>query len=453
MNKSWLSYWQKLTTGSINRQIFSAVFTVAVFTAGVKLAAIAKEIVVAWRFGTNQQLDAFLIALIIPSFAVNVIAESLNAALIPTYIRVRDREGTPAAHKLLASATVCSTTLLILATCIIAGTASLYLKAIAPGFSPDKLDFTRNLLWLITPIICLSGIRTIWGAVLNAGEKFALAAVAPVIIPGISILLLLFVPSWGVFALAIGLVLGTFLELVLLGSVLRRQKIPLRPRWSGFDSNLRQVIGQYIPTVAGALLICSAMPIDQSMAAMLSPGSVAALNYSNRLIASPISLMTTALGTAVIPYFSKMIAADNWQDLQVTLRKYLGLIFAVTIPLSIGFIIFSEPIVKLMFERGSFSAADTQVVATIQQLYALQIPFYLANILVVRLINSLNKNQILFWLSAVNLTLNIVMNYIFVKIIGIQGIALSTSLVYIFSFSFTFIFTRKKLKEKIIINK
>mgnify|MGYP003471086369 CR=1 FL=1 len=448
MKKSWLSSWRKLTSGSVNRQIFSAVFTVGLFTGFVKLMAIAKEIIVAWRFGTNEQLDAFLIALIVPSFAINVVAESLNAALIPTYIRVREQEGTKAAHRLFASATVCSTALLLIATLIIASTAPLYLRIIASGFTQEKLILTQNLLWSLTPIICLSGIRTIWGAILNAGERFAMAAFTPIIIPVISILLLLCLPSWGVFALTAGLVLGGLLEIVLLAWVLKKQSIPLRPSWFGFDSNLRQVIGQYIPTAAGALMVCSAMPVDQVMAAMLSPGSVAALNYSNRIIVSPISLMTIALGTAVIPYFSKMIAANNWQDLQKTLDKYLSWVFIFTIPLSVGLIVFAEPIVRLMFERGSFLPSDTLIVATIQKFYALQIPFYLANILLVKLINSLNKNQILFWLSACNLILNISLNYFFVKTIGIQGIALSTSLVYVFSFSFAFIFVRYQLNKK-----
>lgn len=101
MKKSWLNFWRKLTSGSVNRQIFSAVFTVGLFTGFVKLTTIAKEVIVAWRFGTNEQLDAFLIALIVPGFAINVVAESLNAALIPTYIRVREQEGTKAAHRLL----------------------------------------------------------------------------------------------------------------------------------------------------------------------------------------------------------------------------------------------------------------------------------------------------------------------------------------------------------------
>ena len=450
MNKSWRDIWKKLTSGSVNRQIFSAVFTVGLFTGVVKLAAIAKEMIVAWRFGTSEEIDAFLIAFIIPSFAINVIAESLNAALIPTYIRVRDREGTRAAHRLFSSAAVFSILLLIFAALILAATAPIYLQILASGFSPDKLTLTRNLLWSITPVICLSGIRTVWGAILNAGERFAMAAFTPIIIPGVSILLLLGVPQLGVYALTIGLVVGSVLELFLLAWTLNRQHYPLRPKWFGLDANLRQVIDQYIPTAAGALLICSAMPIDQAMAAMLAPGSVAALNYSNRIIVSPISLMTIALGTAVIPYFSKMIAAHDWHGLQKTLSKYIGLIFIFTIPLSAGLIVFAEPIVRLMFERGSFVVSDTIIVADIQKFYALQIPFYLANILVVKSINSLNLNQILFWLSACNLTINVTLNYVLVKLIGIQGIALSTSIVYIFSFSFAFIFVRRKLKQKII---
>ncbi|ELS03855.1 putative membrane protein, putative virulence factor [Xenococcus sp. PCC 7305] len=449
MRTSWLNYWQKLTTSSIDRQIFSAAFTVAVFTAVVKLASIVKEILVAWQFGTDDSLDAFFIALVIPSLAINVVAGSLNAAFIPTYIRVRDREGFVSAQKLFANTSIFSSFLLVLATLTVATTAPCYLKVIASGFPPEKLELTCKLLWSIAPLICLSGIRTIWGAVLNAWEKFALAAVAPILTPLVSIVLLYSFPGWGVFALTIGLLMGTLLELVILAVILRKQKLIIYPRWSGLDANLRQIINQYIPAAAGALLICSAMPIDQSMAAMLSPGSVAALNYGNRLIASPISLLSTALGTAVIPYFSKMIAAENWQDLQGTLRKYLGLIFAGTVPLAIGLMVFSKPIIELMLQRGSFTATDTQMVVPIQTLYALQIPFYLANILLVRLINSLNQNKTLFYLSAANLTINVVLNYLFMQWLGIIGIALSTSCVYIFSFLYALVFTHRALKTKV----
>ncbi len=442
-----LDAWKKFTSGSINRKIFGAAVTVALLTAFVKLMAVVKELVVAWRFGTGDAIDAFLIALLVPSFIINVVANSFNAALIPTYIQVRQQEGTTAAQKLLAGTIVWSLGLLGITTVLMVVTAPLYLPWIALGFGPEKLDLTFRLLCAIAPVVLLTGIVTIWGAVLNAGERFALVALSPIITPAISVVFLLIFKSWGIFSLTAGLVCGTLLEMVLLGAALKRQGISLRPRWHGFDIHLRQVAGQYAPMIVGALLICSAGVVDQSMAAMLSPGSVAALNYGNRLISSPISLLSTALSTAVIPYFSKMVACEDWIEVRRTLMHYLRLVFIITVPLTGLLLAFSEPIVQVLFQRGSFTAQDTHLVAQIQAFYSLQLPFYIANILVVRLITSMRLNHALMWVSGFNLLINISLNYLFMQWIGIKGIALSTSCVYLFSFLYLLFFTNKSLKR------
>ena len=435
--KKWRDFWGKLTSGSANRQIFGATLIVAIGTALVKLAALAKELVVAWTFGTTDAFDAFLIALLIPSFIVNVVANSFNVALIPTYIKVREQEGIMVAQRLFSGATVWSLGLLGITTIAMIVTAPLYLPWIAGGFSPEKLDLTFKLLCAIAPMVLLSGMLTIWGAILNAGERFALTAISPIITPAITIILLLLDNSWGVFALATGLVFGEILEIVILGVTLKRQHISLLPKWYGFDTNLREVANQYFPMIAGGFLMCSASLVDQAMAAQLSPGSVAALNYGNRIIALPITITTTALSTAVIPYFSKMVARADWTGIHHTLRRYLFLIFCITVPLAALLYLGSEKIVEIMFQRGTFSTKDTIMVAKIQAFYALQIPFYVANILVVRLISALQANHILMWGSAINLIVNIGLNYIFMKMLGISGIALSTSCLYAICFSFT----------------
>ena len=430
--------YRKLTSGSINRKIFGAAVTVALMTMLVKVAAVFRELVVAWRFGISDALDAFFIALLIPSFIISVVAESFNAALIPTYIRVREQEGNQAAQRLLSGTIVWSMGLLGVTTILILATAPLYLPYLASGFTPEKIDLTFHLLCAILPNVLLSGIIVIWSAVLNAGERFALAALSPITTSIITIILLLMFPSWSVFSLAAGLVGGAALEISLLGVLLRKQGISLRPKWHGFDTHMQHVAKQYVPMIAGAFLMCSTLLVDQSMAAMLLPGSVAALNYGNRLVALPINIATQALGTAVIPYFSKMVAEQNWKGVRHTLKHYMRLIFFITVPLTVLIVIFSDLIVKIMLQRGSFTANDTYLVAQIQSFNALQIPFYVANILVVKLISALRANYILMYGSLINLTANIILNYLFMQKLGIAGIALSTSCVYMISFSFVY---------------
>ena len=442
-----LSLWQKWGKGSINRQIFTATIIVGLLTGIGKFASVGKELVVAWKFGTGDELDAFVMAMVVPSFVINVIAGPVKLALIPVYIKVREQQDRSPAQKLLSGVIARATVLLLITAIIVAVSSPLYLPLLASGFSVEKLELTNNLLWLISPTILLFGIINIWGGVLNAGEKFALAAVSPIITPLVTIMTLLALPGWGIYALVAGLTCGSFIEMIVMGIGLLRQGIYLQFKWTKYDANIDQVRKQYFPIITGAFLMSSTALVDQSMAATLSPGSIAALGYANRVIALPLTLVTLALGTAVVPYFSKTIAQKDWRKIEHTFKYYLKLIFLTTVPLTIFFILASKLIVQLLFERGSFTAEDTQLVTQIQVFYALQIPFYIAAIFVVRLINSLGINRFLAWGSAISLIINIVANYVFVQWIGVKGIALSTSCVYLISFIFLYTITNKYLKK------
>lgn len=402
----------------------------------VKVASVGKELIVAWRFGTGDDLDAFFIAWLVPSLLIVVLADSFNGALLPIFIRVRQQEGYQSAQKILSSILVLSLAFLGIATVLMVITAPVYLPLIAKGFSSEKLVLTKQLLIVIAPIVPLSGISVIWGTVLNAGERFAGAALAPISTPLISIFFLLVCKQLSIFALPLGFVCGAIIEIIFLGIILKKQGYFLLPKWQGFDRHLRYCTRQYLPTLAGAFLMFSTTIVDQSMAALLSPGSVAALNYGTKFVALPINLTATALSVAVIPYFSKMVADYHWFELYSTLKRYLLLVFVTTLPLTGLFIIFSPQLVELLLQKGAFSSADSQLVGRIQAFYALQIPFYVAATLVVRALVSMGLNHVLIWAAGLNLLINIQLNYSFINWLGVEGIALSTSCVHACSFIF-----------------
>jgi putative peptidoglycan lipid II flippase len=440
-----LDSWKKLTSGSTTRVIFGAVVTIALLTSVVKFAVVAKELVVAWRFGVGDDLDAFLIALLVPSFIVNLVAGSFNASFIPTYIRVREMESPAAARKLFSGVMVLGASLLCVAIILIIALASLYLPLIARGFSTEKLHLTFSLLCLSAPVILLSGVATIWGAVLNAGERFALAAFSPIITPIVSMIFLLAAYDRGIYALALGLLCGAALEMFLLGAALKRQGISLMPRWHGADPHLRQVAKQYLPMIAGAFIMGGTTIVDQSMAAMLSPGSVAALNYGNKAVAFITGLAAATLATAATPYFSSLVAREDGREVRHILKRYLWLIFSISIPAMILLIWFSEPLTRALFQRGAFSPEETGMVARIQSFFAFQIPFYIAVILMVRLISSFRASHILLWSAIISLAVNVVFNYLFMRWLGVAGIALSTSVVYLVSFTYCYLVINRLL--------
>lgn len=418
----------------VSAPILSAAAVVAAMTLLAKLVALAKEMTVATLFGTGDDLDAFLVALLVPSFAITVVAGSFHAAFLPAYVRARHERGPEAAQRLLSGVlTACLALLSVMTLALVLGARS-YLPLLASGFGEEKLETTRRLLCLLAPAVLLRGVSTLLAAVLNALERFALAAVAPAIIPASILLVLLF--RNGIDALVFGTILGMALEAFLLAASLRRRGISLRPRLPVWDADLRRVAGQYLPMVSAALLLSSTTIVDGAMAAMLGAGSVAALHYAVKLVAFPLGLGTTALGTAVIPYFSRMAAEGDWDGVRATLRRYLVLVFAVTVPVALALFAASQWAASWIYERGSFSAEDTALVGEILALLALQIPFYVASVLVVRLLSAVFANHILLIGNVIGVTLNVVLNLLFMKKLGVAGIALSTACVYLVSFLF-----------------
>lgn len=431
--------WNRWTGASVNRSIFGAALIVAAFTVVARLVSVAKELVVAGSFGTGDALDAYLIAFLLPSFTISVVAGSFNAALIPTFIKVRDQQGHEPAQRLLSTVMFWTLALLGAAVLVLFASARWLLPLIASGFSAEKLALTRALFYLLLPVLVLSGFSTLWSAILNAGQTFALPALVPVITPCVIIAAILAAgKAWGIYAVAGATLGGAVVETGFLGWQLKQRGYRLWPRRHPGDAAAREVLGQYLPMVAGALLMSSTLLVDQSMAAMLGPGSVAALNYGNKVVSVIVSIGSLAISTAILPHFSRMVAADDWGNIRHTLKTYSRLILLSALPITCILVFWSEPMTRLLFERGTFTARDTGVVSPVATGLAMQIPFFLVGIVGVRLLNAMGKSRSIMLICLVNMLVNVVANYVLMKYIGISGIALSTSLVYLISCALIF---------------
>ena len=341
---------------SVNGRIFTAAVIIAALASVVKVVSLAKEMLIARIFGAGDALDAFYVAILLPSFLSSIIVNSYGSAFVPTYIQVRETEGDLAAQRLFSTVAAFNLAVLLGFTVFLAVTAQWLLPIIGSEFGPAKLALTRTLFFISLGLLLVAGLSTLWRAMLNARECFALAALAPVMYP--VIILIAIVASSGsrrIYALALGSVLGTLGELAIVGYGLWRRGIPIIPRWYGLTGPVRQVLRQAAPVTAGAVLMGANILIDQSMAAMLGSGSVAALNYANKLVSLLLSIGVSSLATAVLPTFSRLSANQDWAGLRRVVNTYTNLIALVTVPLTMALIIFSEPIIATFFQGGAFS--------------------------------------------------------------------------------------------------
>jgi putative peptidoglycan lipid II flippase len=414
-----------------------------------KVVAMARDVAIASYFGTSDAVDAFFIALAVPTYVSYVLTGSLPVALVPVYLRVQARDGAQAAGRLLSSLLIVAGSLIAVASLVLALASPLVLPLAGATFGGAKLALTHRLFLIILPAIFISGISGILAGVLNAHERFVLAAATPAFVAVMSIAFLLAMGhEWGVFALAIGLSTGYVAELLVLAWSVRRRGLFASPAWRVWrHAGVREVLGQYAPLLIGAALMSSSPLIDQTMAASLGAGKVAALSYGSKVVTAGLAVAVTAVTTAIFPHFSRMVATEDWAGVRHTLRTYSRLVLAGAIPTVVLIVIFSDPIIRVLFERGAFSASDTQVVGRIQALFALQIPFYVLGMIGVRLLSATGANRILMWISIGNFFTNIAGNYICMRLWGVAGIALATSFVYMLSASALYYCVARRINQ------
>ena len=434
---------------SVNRRIFRAVVSVTAAGILVKIVATFKEVAVAGVYGRSDDLDAFLAAALIPGLLINLISESMNQALVPTLVRVREREGRERAQELLSSSMLWMCLLLAAVSAVMALTARGFFPLIASHFPAAKLDLSVRLFYALLPVVLITGIAANCTAVLSTLERFALPALAQAVIPATIIAsALLLTGRLGIWALVYANLAGALIQAALVAGMMEFHGYRFRPGWYGMTDATCEVAHQYGPVLLSGVVASGGLLVDQSMAAMLPSGSVSALVYAGRFVGVVLTLLGGAFSTAITPYFSRMIAHRDWTGCRNTLRTWARLTALVSAPIAAALIGGSHLLIRITFQHGAFGPRDTAVVAPVLAMYSLQIPFFVCSRVFYRFLVAMCRTDLILYCGTLNLGLDVVLNLILMRWFGIAGIALATSLWTVSTFFFLWYWTWKLLRRK-----
>jgi putative peptidoglycan lipid II flippase len=178
---------------------------------------------------------------------------------------------------------------------------------------------------------------------------------------------------------------------------------------------------------------------------MLPAGSVSALAYANRFVSVVVTLLAGAVSSAVVPYFSRMIAQKDWAGCRLTLRTWVRFTALVSTPIALALIAGSRLLIRVAFQHGVFSPSDTALVTPVLAMYAIQIPFFVSSRVFYRFLIAIRRSDLIFYCGALNLALDIVLNLVLMRWYGVAGIALATSLWTVSTFIFLWYWTWKLL--------
>lgn len=430
------------------RRVFHAAAAVAAAGVAVKLIATLKEFVLAGIYGRSDAMDAFLIALLIPNLLVNLIAESMNQALIPTLIRVGIRDGQRKAQELLSNSTLWLLLLLVIATLGMAALAPWIFPLIASNFAPLKLRLSIRLFDALLPMVLLAGVASNCTAVLNSIERFVIPALAPALVPiGIIIVALLFHRRLGIWALVYATLLATASYAAFMAWLMDRNGYRFLPRWRKPTEDEREVARQYGPILLSSLVASGGLLVDQSMAAMLPAGSVSALVYAGRFVSVIVALFSSSISATLTPHFSILVAKKDWKQCRRELTHWARTTTLIATPIAVALMIGAPLLVRLALQHGAFSSRDSRAVVPVLIMYAIQIPFFVVSRVPYRFILAMRRTDIIFYCGLINLALDIVLNIVLMRWMGLAGIALATSLWTVATLMFLHLWAHRLLRR------
>ncbi len=422
-----------------------------------RILGLVREQVLAAMFGASNEMDAFLVALRLPSLVRDLFAEgAMSAAFVPTFTRHLAQRGKADAWRLANN--VITALILVTGAFVVLGIllARPIVNIYAPEFAnvPGKIELTIYLGRLVLPFLTMAAVAAACMGMLNSLRHYFVPALAPSMFNVATLLcLLLLTPlvTWlgqpPIAILAIGTLVGGVGQIAVQWPALRREGFRFTPRLDLRDPGLRQILLLMGPGTLGIAATQINLFITTQLATYEGVGTVSWLQYAFRLIYLPIGLFGVSIATAVLPTVARHAASHDHAAIARTVGRGIGLMLVVNIPATIGLLILADDIVQLLFERGRFLPSDTLATATALRCYAIGLVGYATARISSPVFYALGRSRISVMVSVATIGLNVGLSLVLVRLLGFSGLALTTAICALFNGGVLLILLRRHLGQ------
>jgi len=417
--------------------VSTAVFGTA--TAVSRVAGVVREIIAAAVFGSSTALSAFNIAYNLPNLVRAVVADNaIGGAFIPVFVELREKGEEREAWRVAGMVLWTTATLLTGLTALLMLLAPYYIPLFLAGQDNVSSDLVVTLTRILFPIVIVLGMTGVITGILNADRIFGLPAFVPVIWNLVIILSLVYAAtsspaSHQVEIYAAGVLIATVIQFLIPLPLLRARRSALAFRLGFGNPHVRRVLRLMLPVSLGLGLINFNLTLDTVIAAHVQDGrGPAYLNYAFRLFMLPQGLFSVAVSTVLFPEISRRAAQHDLPGLGRMVADGTRTIIFLLLPAAAVSIVMAEPIVRLLYQHGSFHAGDTSRVAWTLAMFSVGLLGNGLSLLLTRAFFGLQQPGVPTRVAAANLVLNLVLDLLLLRF-GAAGIAASTAVVTSFN--------------------
>ncbi|SHJ54388.1 putative peptidoglycan lipid II flippase [Anaerobranca californiensis DSM 14826] len=410
-----------------------------------KILGFTREITLSYFYGASNISDAYLISVTIPTVIFAFVGTALATSYIPMFNNISKNEGNKKAYDF--SNNIINFLLIISTFIVILGlffTESV-VKLFASGFEGETLNLAVTFTTISIFGVYFTGLTYIFNSYLQIKNNFLIPAIVGFPF-NIIIILSIYISSKGnIIILSLGMLLAIASQLIFLLPF--SFKKGYRYNWvlNKKDPYLKQMIYLSIPVILGTSVNQINALVDRTIASRIAEGGISALNYANRLNGFVEGIFVISIATVMYPMISKMAAENNFKGLKRTLSEAINLVNILVIPATLGAMIFAEPVVRLLFGRGAFNERAIAMTSFALFFYSIGLIGKGLRLIISRAFYSMQDTKTPMINAAIGMVLNIILNIILSKYLGIGGLALATSIAAIFTTILLFISLRKKI--------
>ncbi len=352
------------------RSIIKSMSVLSVGTLSSRLLGFLRDVILAKLLGTGIRADAFFVALKIPNLFRDFVGEgATNSAVVPVFAEYLHKEKKESFWRFVS--VVLTLALIVLSVITILGIllAPVIVRMIAPGFMADtsKLLLTIRLTRIMFPYLVFIGLTAYSMGILFTFRSFLVPAFSPCLL-NISVIVSALIASRTmeepVFGLAIGVLVGGVLQLAVQVKPLLKIGMKFKKPETLRHPGAIQIGKLLIPRMIGSGVYQLTVLIDTfcaSLAMIVGQGGISAIYYSNRIIQLPMGIFSIALASAILPSLSRLAHKKDMEAIKKTIIFALENIFFVMAPTMVMLLLFSRPIIRILFQRGEFTAYSTGI--------------------------------------------------------------------------------------------
>lgn len=408
-----------------------------------RVLGLGRDMLVTAVFGIYALASAFYTAFTLPNLFRRLLGEgALTAAFVPTLTDELNQRQRPGAFALLNEVAswlfVVTGAIVAVAMAVIWQSAAIADAALTSGVKAETVARWRDaadLAVILFPYLVFVSLAAAFSAALQTLQRFLEPALSPIWL-NVAMLACLGGAAYGGWSttdegrmlwLCGGALLGGFLQMAVPAGALMHEG--WRPRFRLTASEpFRQIVRLMGPTVFGSAIYLINMAVSRFIGLSLNESAVAVLNLATRLMELPIGVFTVAVSTVVFPLIAKHAAAGDWPNLATSYRKGMRLILVINVPAAVGLMLLATPIIRLLFQRGEFTSADTALMRPVLVVFALGLPFLSFVSIVLRAFYAQKDTKTPVHAALLSFGVNFVLSLVLMRPFGTIGLAVASNI-------------------------